>query len=152
MASGLPGMLFGAMGSVVEGNSKADQANQQALISYDNAQLSRQQGAEEERRVRIMGRKVLGSAKASYAASGVTREGSALDVLEESAANAEMDALQVRHKGELEAWKHTQEAGMAITAGSNAKMAGYIGAASSLLKGAGSAIGNMPDMKASTYA
>ena len=48
--------------------------------------------------------------ESSYAASGVSMEGSALDVLEFSAANAELDALTIRYESEMEARSYRKEA------------------------------------------
>jgi len=74
---------------------RADQAE-------ENAQITRDRTVELERRLRISNVKSLGSIRAAAGASGV-RGGSALDILAESAANAELNALTLRHAGELTA-------------------------------------------------
>jgi len=68
----------------------------------ENARLTREKTVELERRLRINNVKDLGSIRAAAGASGV-RGGSAFDILAESAANAELNALTLRHAGELTA-------------------------------------------------
>lgn len=101
-----------------------------------NAQIAIQQAKDEEAKLRVSARKTIGAARANYGASGVQMEGSPLDVLEESAANAEMDALSVRHRGELKAWSYKANAGLNLLEGESAKAASQIGVTSALLGGA----------------
>lgn len=131
------GAALSAVGSIRGGNAVANAAEYNAQNAEANAQESRQQASEEERRVRVQARKQIGAARANYGASGVTTEGSALDVLEESAANAELDALTVRHQGEMKARNFEQYANMERFKGREAKVAGYLGAAGSAAQGAG---------------
>jgi len=104
--------VVGAVGSVMEGKerAKAAQAQAQAQAQADryNAQMSEQQAAYyrqkakfEEGRFRRQSLRDLGKMRASYAAAGVELAGSPLDVLEEDAAIAEMDALLIRHDAEV---------------------------------------------------
>lgn len=113
-------------------------AGYNAQINMQNAQIARQEAAADEAKLRVSAKKSLGAARANYGASGVQIDASALDVLEESASNAEMDALTVRHKGALKAWSFEANAGLNLLEGNNAKTAGNIGSASALISGAGS--------------
>ena len=76
-----------------------------------------------------------GKLLAGYGASGVTLEGTPLDVLEESAANAELDALTIRHQGELAARGYENTATLDTFAASGARTGGYISAVDELLTG-----------------
>lgn len=130
-----------AVGAIYEGNAKAGAAEYNATVADQNAKLSSQQGAENERRTRVMGRKVLGSIRAGYGASGVTMEGSATDVYEESAATAELDALTARHSGEVKAYEYENEAKLERFRAQTSRVSGYLGGASSLISGAGKIAG-----------
>jgi hypothetical protein len=122
-----------AVGAISEGNAKKAAADYNARMALNNAAQTRVQAAEEERRSRIMARKQIGSMRAGYAKSGVTMEGSPLDVLEESASTAELDALTIRHGGEVKAQAFENEARLESWKGKQARTQGYLTAASSLL-------------------
>lgn len=96
-------MVFNQLGIMQQGQAAAAAARFNAAINRKNAKLALAKGADDERRFRVMARKVIGTARASYSASGVTTAGSPQDVLEESAAVAEMDALTIRHNAEIKA-------------------------------------------------
>lgn len=74
--------------------------------------------------------------RAAYGASGVSLEGSPLDVLENSAAEAELDALTIRYKGKVGAMGSESEAATQRARASNAKTEGYYNAGTALLGGA----------------
>lgn len=134
------GTLLNAFGAYKEGEAAYEAHQYNAKVARENAKVARDQGAEEERRVRVQGRKVLGDIRANYGASGITG-GSALDVLADSAANAEMDALTVRRNSEIRAYQFDQEAEMESRGASSSRTMGRISAAASLLGGAGSIAG-----------
>lgn len=108
-----------AVASTVQQKKQADQAADQA----------QQAARENARRQSIEARKRIGLMRANYGASGVAIEGSALDVLEESAANAELDRLTILQGGSIQAGRYR-------AAGNAAFATGISGAASDLL-GAG---------------
>lgn len=107
-----------AAGSVVTGLINASNENdlkqQSSAINrqwnLQNAELSLKEAAEDERRIRIQERQQLGDMQANYSKSGITMEGSPLDVMQKSASNAELDALTVRHQGAIKAWGYQQQA------------------------------------------
>jgi len=118
------GIVFTAMqavGSISAGVSqqRAAQANAAAITS---------QAAYEERLQREQAARVMGAARAATAASGLVLTGSALDVIADSAAAAEMDALAIRASGR-------QRAAVALYEGRAALMGGIVGAGSAILSG-----------------
>jgi hypothetical protein len=143
-----------AMGAVVAGGALQtkgilDEAQMQhnvgkynAEIDRQNAQLAIMQSREDERKQRVYGRKALGDIRSGYAASGITMEGSAMDILEESAANAELDALSIRHGGYAKATAYRSQAQMAEYQGAEAMRAGRTKAAATILSTAGKAYGS----------
>lgn len=98
------------VGTLREGAANASAADYNADVAEQNAQLAEMQSAEEERRARIRSKKELGDIRANYGASGVQLEGSPLDVLESSAMNAELDALSIRHQGQIKSQLFRNEA------------------------------------------
>jgi hypothetical protein len=121
----------------MSGASAQSAANEQARIDEQNAQIVRKQFAENERRFRIGTKREIGGMRAAIGASGVTLEGSPLDALGESAANAELDALTIRHGGEMKARGLELEAGFGRRRGRAAFNTGVLSAAGTLLEGAG---------------
>ena len=99
---GLAGGIMGAKGTLDEGYAEADAMLYNADQKERNATIAGAQSVEDERKMRIYGRKALGGIRAAYGASGVTTDGSPMDVLQESAANAELDSMNVRYKGLVE--------------------------------------------------
>jgi len=143
------GTAFTAIGQIRQANAQASAQRYNAglkqrevAIAEANADLTRQQTNENERRHRTLARKKLGSLRANLGASGVTIDGSALDVLEESAANAELDALTIRHEGKL---KELSQRNQGLTSradsellkssASSTETSGYMSAAGTLLSG-----------------
>lgn len=136
------GTLVSAMGAIQQGNAAAAAADYNARLAEQNATIATQQAAEKERQQRILARKQIGSARAAYGASGVTMEGSPLDVLEESAYNSELDALTLRYGGQIESMGLRNQAALERMQGKSAKTAGYMNAGSSLLLGGAKAYGS----------
>jgi len=80
---------------------------EEGMAAYDagqyNAASSRTQGVVEENRRRTAGKKEISKTRTGVAKSGITFEGTPLNVLVESAANVEIDALNARWTGEQRA-------------------------------------------------
>lgn len=80
---------------------------EEGLASYKageyNAASARTQGVVEENRRRTTGQKEISKTRTGVAKSGITFEGTPLNVLVESAANVEIDALNARWTGEQRA-------------------------------------------------
>lgn len=99
-----------------------DAAKQNAANAVESAQIHEDQQ-------RLADKRTLASAHAIIGASGVQLTGSPLDVMAESARQAEMNALIIRRGGQLEA--HAD-----LVAGANAQSASRIAAAGTILTGA----------------
>lgn len=132
----LGGTALSAYGAMEEGRNASEQARINAETAEWNAKLTRAKAKEDERMLRVMARKEIGRMRANYGASGITTEGSALDVLVESAAMAEEDALNIRRSGELQAQAYEREARGNRRLSSRYRTAGNLGAAGALLGGA----------------
>ena len=101
----------------------------EASAAQFNADAARREAASREAAQRTAAQRQLGSIRAGVSKSGATMEGTPLAVLSESAANAEIDALNTRYSGQ-------REAALYESRGQNARTAGYLRAGTSLLTGA----------------
>jgi hypothetical protein len=135
------GSVLGAVGAIRQGNAEYAAGEAAASNAENNASITRAQATEQERRARVIAAKHMGSIRVAAATSGGGLEGSALDVLQESAATAELDALSVRHQGLVKATAYQNEASYSRWRGRNARTSGYLSAASSLLAGGGQMAG-----------
>jgi hypothetical protein len=129
------GGLVQAYGIQRESEAQARASEFNANTATQNAEQAILQAAQEERRVRTLGRKEVGTMVAGYGASGIVG-GSSLDVLAESIANLELDALNVRYGGQVKATNFRNEATYERYRAKEARASGQIRAAATLLSSA----------------
>ena len=128
---------FITAGGSVFGALQADKAAEDnAQMAELNAFLAIKQSKEDARRIGVLASKVISAQRAAYGASGVTLEGSPLDVIEESAANAELDILTAKQQGKAAAFGLSQQAEQYRAEGRTAKTLGFINAGASAFSGA----------------
>lgn len=127
------GRVVSAYGKREAAQAEANVSEYNAEIAERNAELALISAAEKERRQRVIARKTLGSIRANYGASGVTMGGSAADVMAASAAEAEMDALNIKYQGELDAMEFRERARIERYKAKQTRKAGDIAAAADLL-------------------
>lgn len=101
----------------------------QGAANY-NAQSALIEAQSRETAQRASAARQLGATRAAIGKSGATSEGTPLMVLAESAANAEIDALNTRQTGERQAALYRAQ-------GANARKTSYLQAGTSLLQSAG---------------
>lgn len=131
------GTAVAAYGQYQTGQNAKKAASYNAAIMERNAQAARDQARQDAILAEREGRRRLGAINAARGASGIGIEGSPLDVLEESAANAELDRQTILYRGNLRAMGYQDSAALERMRGRHAAEAGYYGAASTLLLGAG---------------
>lgn len=131
-----------------QGRAAQQAADYNAEIQAQNARVARQQAGAREEAQRRQARQVLGEQRAALSQAGIGLGGSAADVYGQSAANAELDALNIRYEGELDARGLLAQSALSTYGGQVDRMngkigkqAGYTNAAASLLTGASSAYG-----------
>lgn len=128
-------------------------ARQAVETAHKNAETIRKVGEQEAARQREKGSDLLAQQRALYGAAGVEFEGSPLLVMQETAAREEQDALAIRYNYQVKAaeqetqawqmdsqanltnWQGRAQADLQEYAGGQAKTAGWLGGATSLLKG-----------------
>jgi len=141
----------GAMQAVGQKNAadaQAKAARYQAEIARANSQAAaeradytRQKGVNDASTQDTKTRALIGSQLAAQGASGLdVNSGSPLDIRSSSASLGRLDTLTVRHNAELQGQEYDQmaknqtyQATSLENQGSSAKLAGYVGAAGSLL-------------------
>lgn len=120
-ALGTVGTVVGAVGAIRGAQAEAGAANY-------NAEMARRDASAKEAAQRVQQQRQLSNIRASVGKSGATMEGTPLMVLAESAANAEIDALNTRYSGIAESNLYSSRA-------KNARSAGNLRAGTSLLSG-----------------
>ena len=130
------GSAISAIGQLKQGDAAKQAGDMNAANARQNAVDATEQARLQEENQRVEAKKILGSARANYGASGVTMEGSPLDVLESSARNAELDALTIRYGGKIKAAAYNRSAAGYQMEGEAAQSSSRLGAAGTFLSGA----------------
>ena len=132
---------IGALGEIQQGYATKQLAEYNASVAEANATAARQQAALDEDTSRRKSSLVMGQIRARAAANSGDVNGSALDVLAESAGEAELEALVLRYGGEVKARTSESEAQLLRQRGKDAVLGGYIGAGTKLLTAAATVAG-----------
>jgi hypothetical protein len=126
-----------AFGQIEAGNAAKRVGEQNAAIAELNAQQSdlamHDQLDQLARKFRVIG----GKQRAGYAAAGVKRSGSALEVLTETANIQDMDTFRIQEQGRLAKQGYLFSAQQSRYQGEVAQKNSWIGAGSTLLTGFG---------------
>lgn len=141
-------LILAVASTAMSVSAASEQANQKAEMSAYNERINRANAAASLEQARAdaaqqarQAEKTLGGIRAAYGASGVSLEGSAIDVLSESTTNATLDNLAIKHRGALRAQGYTRQADLDVMAGDNAISEGQSKMASSFISGASASYG-----------
>lgn len=142
MAQALPiiiaaGTILGAVGQVMSMSAQANAAEYDAKLKDRNAKIILNQTSAEMDDQQRENRRRLSAIRAQYGASGLDFSGSALDVFEDSAMEAELDVQRVDYQGKLRALGENDKAQLARMEASATRTAMPFAVASTLLSGAG---------------
>lgn len=129
------GDFIGATGSFIQAKTDYNAAKYNAQLARQNATWERQATEEKARQANVQGRQAIGAMRASYGISGVTLEGSAFDVLEQSALAVKQDELNIRVDGARRALALEQGAVLDEYQGKAARMLGNIRGYSQVAQG-----------------
>jgi len=153
LAATIGSTALGVVGSIQQGKAANAAAKYNAQVARNNAQVQEWQAKDAEARGRTKElqhrqqvSQLIGRQRAVMAGNGVdVNLGSAVDLQADTASQGEFDALTIRSNAEREAYaarvgasNYTAEAGLQIGQGKAAKQAGFMGAGTTLLSGAGS--------------
>jgi len=155
-----PSIFFSALGAVVsfagaraQGKAEQQRYDYQAKVDANNKKVSEwkaqdaiARGDIKEKQHRLKVSQLKGRQNAVISAGGIeVADGSALDILADTAWMGELDALTIRSNSEREAYDYRVQASnqgaqsqLNTMAGQNAATAGNYNAMTSLLSGAGS--------------
>lgn len=134
-AAAAVGPAISGVGNFMQGQQQSDALNYQAQAATNNANIARQQGAFDAARAGVFANQKIGAQVAGYAASGVdTSSGSALAVIMQSHANAELDRLNILHGADIKAINFENQSSIDKIAASNSKYAGQLGLASGAIR------------------
>jgi len=138
-------LIMSAVGSAVSayGMMQAGKAQQRAYeynaqIAERNAQIARDQAAYEAERQESRMRRVIAGQRVGYLASGVTLEGSAMELMVDTTVQGEMDRLAILYGGEVESVNQEAEAALSRMQGAAARKSAQFRAAGTLIGAAGS--------------
>ncbi|ARS27612.1 hypothetical protein [Sphingomonas sp. KC8] len=135
-------MALQAAGPIMQGQAdyKAGMANARAADA--NAQQAEVSGVMEEAEIRRRSRMAQGDAISEMGAGGIQLgTGTALEVLRESAINAEFDVLASRYTSSSQARAYRADASASRSAAKSARIGGFLRAGAAVLSGS-SAMGN----------
>ena len=131
------GSVLQAGASVQEGNQRRDLAEAEAQVRQRQADQERDAAVAQAEKFRRAGRKQSASARAAYAASGVSVGiGTPVRINETIERDAEEDAYMNILTGKRRGETLDTEAALTRQAGRNAQTAGRVGVVTSLLSGA----------------
>ena len=135
----MAGAAISAAGAIQRSNAEKAAANYNAQLRERDATIATQQATQQAWQVQMQQRRAAGAIQAGYGASGVTGEGSPLDVLAMSASQAKLDEETILYQGKLKATGYMSDAALARNQAIVAGQQGQLEAASYLVGGAGQA-------------
>lgn len=103
VALGAAGTTFGAIGAKQSANASAALQQSNAYAAERDAAFARDKAKYDETLSRQRAERIRGQQRAAIGASGLDFAGSPLDLLEETAVQSEIEALNIRAMGELSA-------------------------------------------------
>lgn len=152
-ASALAGGVMGAMGASAGASGAASASTynarvyeRQAQIAERNKQIALDKAGVAATDQKYKNRAVQGQIRAAYGSSGLSVDGSPLDVLEATSIEQNLDVEKILYSGQLEAIgeqdkadSYRMQAQLAYMGSSSALVAGEYGMATSLISGVGGA-------------
>lgn len=130
------GIAADAGGKILTGIQKKRMGKVQEKLLNQSSKLERGKAMLNEERVRRRNRRLLGDQVVGFASSGVRIDvGTPLDVMAESVADGELDALTVRAGGQIKARDLNIQATLARKEGDQGFVNSLFGAGATILKG-----------------
>jgi len=126
---------IGAAASLLQAKQSSDAAATSAVVRGYAADSTNEQTLNAEADQRRQGREFLGRQAAAIAQSGTGPGGSNERIQNESAINAELDALNIRYKGAMTAWGYRVDQANLQSQSKSDLVAGGLNAGAKLLKG-----------------
>lgn len=133
--------VISAVGAITDSQHAASADKYNASVAEQNSVAVQQQAESASLIQQEQAKKTIGTATANYGASGVTLDGSPMDVLANSASVAERDRQNIIYKGQLQAAGYQDQASLDRAAATNSLDQGYMKATGILISGGTKAYG-----------
>ena len=127
------GTVVSAYSAYQQGKMQRDLNEYNAKIAENNKVLADQQYAIDHKEHQKRYRRLLGNQRVSYAKSGVTMEGSVIDVIEDSAIASNWEIQKMKYNRDVRKAGYTASATRSRFVGQSAYWAGKMNAAGTLL-------------------
>lgn len=128
--------------TIIDTNAAKAQAGAEAKVADYNAEIAGQQAGVAEDAQRRKAREFLARQRAAIGQAGIGLTGSSITLANQSATEAELDALNIRYEGTLRRTGFLNDAAAARARRKAAGRSGYLRAGAQLLAGASSAYGS----------
>lgn len=128
MAAAVPlvGGAVSAYGDIQQGQMTSDSLNEQARNLTAQAAEAESKGNYDAMRQQLIAEHKIGTSIAAYGASGVSaNSGSALNVIQASHMNSELDRLNILHGADIRAINYQNQASMDRYGADSAKLGSY---------------------------
>jgi hypothetical protein len=136
LATTIGGGVLGAGGQISGGMQQQQIADYNAKVAKAEGEAAQQSAGYEADQYADRAKRLISTQRANAAASGLGLEGSPLDVMDETAAQAAYDELLIRHSGSVAAAKSNSEAALDRLQGGAAASRGIYGSGATFLTGA----------------
>lgn len=127
----------GVASAVSSADASRKAAHTNADLERQKANMAQEQAATNEDAQRRRGAMAVGR-QAAGAAEGAGLDGTNADLLQQSATDTEIDALNIRYGGQVGALSSNEQANFSDMQASSAQTAGYLNAGAAALSAAGS--------------
>ncbi len=131
------GAVVGAIGSVAQGAAANSAAKANAKAMQQQAMLEREQGAYQVARQRDQLNRLTGRQVNNLAANGMAMDGSAVDVIQDSRREGELDIAATMFGANIKSNNLETQAKIVRQQGKDAMVGGIIGGFNSLISGLG---------------
>ncbi len=122
------GAAVSAVGTIASAQAQASSYKMQAAYADRQAQMSQQKGAYDAAQLARQNTRQLAGMRADYLNSGIALEGSALDVLADSATQASLDEQAIKYGAQVQSDNYRFQASLARSNARSATTGGYLGA------------------------
>lgn len=130
-------VVMGMVGGIMQGSAQRGIAESNARLAEQNATLASQAAGEQARQARVAGAVAVGREKATFGGTGIdVNSGTSIDVMRDTQAQYELDAMKAEYNGRVQVAAYTREAAMSRYQGRLAQRFGIFGAAFTGVTGA----------------
>jgi len=120
--------ITSAVGTAYSGMTQAASYRTQAAYADRQAVMAQQKGAYDESQLARQNTRQMSGMRGDYLSSGIALDGSALDVLTDSATQASLDEQSIKYGAQVQSDNYRFQASLARTNARSATTGGFLGA------------------------